>query len=217
MELVLTVVSGVAWTVVYILAIRIGFKEKTYAIPVAALALNFAWETIYGVHGLFGTIDAQAIINLAWAAADVVIVYTFFRFGRREFPSFVSRPAFIGGGALIFLIAYAVQALFISEFGWTSAPAYSAFLQNLLMSGLFIAMFISRRGARGQSIWIAVAKWLGTLAPTILFGVLRGEPFIIGIGLMCSVLDLIYLGLLLWARRNPAVLATTAPWPQPAR
>ena len=207
MELVLTVVSGAAWTVVYILAIRIGFKEKTYAIPVAALALNFAWETIYGIHGLLGPIDAQAVINVAWALADVVIVYTFFRYGRKEFPPFVTGPLFIGGGVLVFAVAYAVQALFISEFGWTSAPAYAAFLQNLLMSGLFIAMFISRRGARGQSLWIGVAKWLGTLAPTILFGVLRGEPFIIGIGLMCSVLDLIYIGMLLWARRNPAALA----------
>jgi hypothetical protein len=38
------------------------------------------------------------------------------------------------------------------------------------MSGLFIAMFVARRGPRGQSILLAVAKWIGTLAPTILFG-----------------------------------------------
>jgi len=175
--------------------------------PVAALGLNIAWETIYGIQGLSGTIDAQTIINLLWAAADVVIVYTFFRFGRAELPRFVTRPLFIGWGVVIFATAFAVQALFISEFGWMNGARYSAFLQNLLMSGLFIAMLVVRRGARGQSMVIAIAKWLGTLAPTILIGVLGNLPFIIGIGLLCSVFDLIYIGMLWSAKKNPAAFA----------
>ena len=207
MQLFLTIVSGLAWTIVYIESIRLGFKHKTYAMPVAVLGLNIAWETIYGIHGLSESIDAQTIINLLWAAADVVIVYTFFRFGRSELPKFVTRPLFIGWGVVIFGTAYAVQALFIAEFGWMDGARYSAFLQNLLMSGLFIAMLVVRRSTRGQSLVIAVAKWLGTLAPTILIGVLGNLPFIIGIGLLCSVFDLIYIGMLWWAKRNPAALA----------
>ncbi|MCU1478099.1 MAG: hypothetical protein JWQ64_2792 [Subtercola sp.] len=207
MQLFLTIVSGLAWTIVYIEAIRLGFRYKTYAMPVAALGLNIAWETIYGINGLSGAIDPQTIINLLWAAADVVIVYTFFRFGRAELPAFVTRPLFIGWGIVIFATAFAVQALFIAQFGWMDGARYSAFLQNLLMSGLFIAMLVARRGARGQSMVIAVAKWLGTLAPTILIGVLGDLPFIIGIGLLCSVFDLIYIGMLWWAKKNPAAFA----------
>jgi hypothetical protein len=207
MQLFLTIVSGLAWTIVYAESIRLGVTQKTYAMPVAALGLNIAWETIYGIHGLTETIDAQAVINLLWAAADIVIVYTFFRFGRSELPKFVNRPLFIGWGVAIFGTAYVVQALFITEFGWIDAARYSAFLQNLLMSGLFIAMLVARRGARGQSMVIAVAKWLGTLAPTILIGVLGNLPFIIGIGLLCSLFDLIYIGMLWWAKKRPAVFA----------
>ena len=207
MELFLTIISGLAWTIVYIEAIRLGLVQKTYAMPVAALGLNIAWETIYGIHGLTEIIDAQAIINVLWAAADLVIVYTFFRFGRAELPKFVTRPLLIVWGLVIFGTSYAVQALFIGEFGWMDGARYSAFLQNLLMSGLFIAMLIARRGARGQSMVIAVAKWLGTLAPTILIGVLGNLPFIIGIGLLCSVFDLIYIGMLWWAKKRPAVFA----------
>jgi hypothetical protein len=43
----LTALSGLAWTVVYIEAIRVGFTQRTYALPVVALALNIAWESIY--------------------------------------------------------------------------------------------------------------------------------------------------------------------------
>ena len=207
MELFLTIVSGLAWTIVYIEAIRLGFKYKTYAMPVVALGLNIAWETIYGFHGLTGTISAQSIINLVWAAADVAIVYTFFRFGRAELPNFVTRPLFVGWGIVVFGTSYALQALFIGEFGWTDGARYSAFLQNLLMSGLFIAMLVARRGTRGQSLVIAIAKWLGTLAPTILIGVLGNLPFILWIGLLCSLFDLIYIGMLVWAKMHPVEFA----------
>jgi hypothetical protein len=201
MLLVLTLLSGIAWTIVYVVAIRIGFLQRTYAIPAAALALNFAWESIYATRGLAtNDLSVQTFVNVAWALADVVIVYTFLRYGRRELPQFVTRWMFIAWSILIFFAAYVIQWLFIIQFGWAEATKYAAFLQNLLMSCLFIAMFIARQGTRGQSIVIAVAKWIGTLAPTITFGALAGSAFILGLGLLCSVFDLAYIGLLLWAR-----------------
>ncbi len=209
MTLFLTILSGLAWTIVYVDSIRVGLTYKTYAMPVAALGLNIAWESIYGIHGLTTAVSAQTFINLAWAAADVVIVYTFFRFGRAELPSFVTRPLFIGWGVVVFGASYAVQALFVAQFGWNDGARYSAFLQNVLMSGLFIAMLVARRGGRGQTMLIAVAKWIGTLAPTILLGVLEGSPFILGLGILCSVFDLIYIGLLWWAKKNPDALGAS--------
>lgn len=207
MTLALTLLSGVAWTVVYVVAICIGFQQRTYAIPAAALALNIAWESIYATHGVVaGNLSLQTYVNVAWALADVVIVYTFLCYGGREMPGFVSRPMFVAWAVLLFGTAYAFQWLFIVQFGWREASSYAAFLQNLLMSGLFITMFVARRGPRGQSIVIAVAKWIGTLAPTIAFGALAGSAFILGLGVLCSVFDLAYIGLLLWARRALVVV-----------
>ena len=79
---------------------------------------------------------------------------------------------------------------------------YSAFLQNLLMSVLFIDMLVRRGSREGQSLTIAVNKWLGTLAPTILFGIVgdggfpRGSFLILVLGILCSIFDLTYIGLL---------------------
>jgi hypothetical protein len=204
--LLLTAVSGIAWTIVYIDSIRVGFTQKTYAMPIAALGLNIAWEWTYAIRDLTSDPQLQGWVNLIWALADVVILTTFFRYGRSEFPGFVSRPLFITSGIVIVLTSFFIQWLFIAEFGTvgTKAAQYSAFLQNLLMSGLFIAMFVARRGPRGQTQLIAVAKWIGTLAPTILFGFIYGSSFVIGIGLLCSVFDLAYIGLLMWARRDPS-------------
>jgi hypothetical protein len=72
----------------------------------------------------------------------------------------------------------------------------------------FIQMILARRGLRGQSFTIAVAKWLGTLAPTILVGVVQGSRFILGLGILCSVFDLLYIGLVVWFQKHPDGLAS---------
>ena len=117
---------------------------------------------------------------------------------------------FTSWGVAVIAAAFVVQWLFIMEFGWNAAARYTAFLQNALMSVLFIAMFVARRGPRGQSLVIGCAKWIGTLAPTIVFGALAGSALILGLGILCTVFDLAYIGLLLWARQNPAVFEAEA-------
>ena len=128
----------------------------------------------------------------------------------------MSGRQFAGWGVLIFASSCVVQWLFIGQFGWTDAAKYSAFLQNLLMSGLFIAMLVARRGTRGQSMLIAVAKWIGTLAPTIAIGVYEHSPFILGIGILCSIFDLVYIGLLRNAQAAVPAPEATAAAPVPA-
>lgn len=196
MILFLTILSGLAWTVVYVDAIRIGLRDKSYAIPAAALGLNFAWEVIYAARSVATGISVQGVFNIAWGLADVVIAYTFLKFGRSELPAWVTRRLFIGWALLLVVTSFAVQLLFVVEFGWEEAARYAAFLQNLLMSGLFIAMFAARGGMRGQSLLIGIAKWIGTLAPTIVFGWYGNSPLILGLGALCSVFDLAYIGLL---------------------
>ncbi|MCB5163404.1 hypothetical protein LG634_00865 [Streptomyces bambusae] len=209
MDLFLTAVSGLAWTLVYVSAIRTGFAQRTYAMPVAALALNFAWETTYAVTEWQHGPSLQGVVNVVWALADVAIVHTYLAYGRAEFPAFLTRSLFAGWNVLLFGTAFALQWLFLAHFGLHDASRYSAFLQNLLMSVLFIAMFASRAGGRGQTLTIAVSKWLGTLAPTILFGVLEDAPFILALGLLCSAFDLAYIGLLLRDRRERSAAPAT--------
>lgn len=213
MILFLTIVSGVAWTVVYAEAIRLGFRERTYAIPAAALALNFAWEAIYASRSLATGLSAQGVFNIVWGLADILIVYTFLRFGRAELPGWITRPLFVGWAILLGATSFAVQLLLVAEFGWDDATKYAAFLQNLMMSGLFIAMLVSRGSGRAQSLVIAGAKWIGTLAPTIVYGGYGNSALVLGLGALCSVFDLTYIALLWRAGvrlRKPALPLTHA-------
>lgn len=201
-KLILTVVSGICWTVVYVDGIRLGIKEQSYAIPFYALALNISWELLQTIYGLEAALSVQTIINAAWLTFDVGILFTFFKYGRKYFPHRWPTSWFIGWSCLGLATALAVEFAFVREFGVAVGAGYSAFLQNLLMSILFIDMLAKRGNREGQSMMIAVNKWIGTLAPTILFGILgsggfpKGSFLILILGLGCSLFDLIYVWLL---------------------
>jgi hypothetical protein len=205
LHLFLTLLSGLCWTLVYVEGIHIGIRDRSYAIPFWALALNLAWELLYTVEGYNNyDLKAQTIINGVWLLLDLGILYTFFRFGRKYFPAQLSRSHFIIWAVLGLATAFILQWLFLHEFGLHPAAKYSAFLQNLLMSILFIAMFVHRGNGEGQSLSIAINKFIGTLAPTIHMGMVDEGPglFIIVTGSLIAVFDLIYIRLLYRSRKQ---------------
>lgn len=210
METLLTILSGIGWIIVYEECIRLGFKQKTYAMPFFALGLNFAWELIYTLSDIFfeahgplvGMTLLQTIANAAWVCMDVLILTTYFLYGKKEWPSTMNRKWFWPWSILGLVCCFALQLVFIQEFGFVMAAQYSAFLQNLLMSILFIAMYAKRGTMEGQSILLAVSKWIGTLAPTILMGVITYNSVVLVCGIFCTMFDLIYLSLLVGHKRK---------------
>lgn len=202
MKTALTLISGICWTLVYIEAIRVSRRDKSYAVPFYALALNISWELIYTIYGFRRGVDLQTNINAVWFLFDLGILYTYFKYGNRDSASAGRAFGFTRWSVLVLMISFAVEYGFLREFGEAVGAGYSAFLQNLLMSVLFIEMLARRGTSRGQSLLIAVNKWIGTLAPTILFGILgdggfpKGSFLIVMLGGLCSVFDLIYIGML---------------------
>lgn len=214
MEMFLTLLSGIGWMIVYEECIRLGFRDKTYSMPFWALGLNFAWETINSVgeflfhwHGtMAGMTLVQTLVNGFWAVLDVVILLTYLKYGKKEWAKSKPQNLFILWTILGLICCFALQIVFIVQFGGVAASEYSAFAQNLLMSVLFIELYWNRGSLKGQSLLLAVAKWVGTLAPTILFGWITYNPYILVFGAFCSVFDLIYIGLILNRRKKENAL-----------
>lgn len=216
MAMALVVLSGLCWAIVYVEAVRVGVRDRTYAIPIFALGLNLAWEALYAVHGLFMSPGAGAFvrmhtgINLVWVAFDVAILWTFFKFASNEWPQ-LGRSLIYLMGALALVVGVAVQIAFYAEFGPRDGGIYAAFAQNLLMSVLFLNMLVQRRGPRGQSMVIAFAKMVGTLAPTISLGFLSGfNPYVVVLGLLCLLFDSLY-ALGLWSVKDAHGVTASSP------
>jgi hypothetical protein len=196
---ILTLISGISWSIVYIDLIRRGFKDGTYGMPLFVLALNIAWEFTFAFVTGF-RVSVQKIVNVVWFVLDAVIVYTYFKFGRRDFPKAYEKY-FLPWSIVVFITGFVVIYAMVVEFGEDWGARYSAFGQNLLMSVLFISMLVRRNNVEGQSMTIAVFKWIGTLAPTIQFYGQTGSGLILVFGAGCFVYDLIYI----WMLRNKFV------------
>lgn len=196
MEEVLKLTSGICWSVVYIVLIYQGFKHKSYGMPIVALALNFGWEFFYSFYEFdIATISLQRGINMFWFVLDGIIVYQCFKYGKQYFSNKLMPKLYMPWLVLVFVICFVIEYVFLQEFGRSDGAKYAAFSQNLLMSFLFIDLLLKRTNIAEFSIVVAICKWLGTLAPTILFG--RDNNFILTIGILCSIIDLIYIAVLL--------------------
>jgi hypothetical protein len=192
---ILTLTSGISWTIVYLAIIYRGFKDKACGMPFFALALNLTWEFIYSFL-LGGELSLQLVINIIWFFFDVVILYTYFRYGRKEFPNTVDPKWFVPWSVWVLAVGFVTQYFTALEFPGLPGAMYSAFVINLVMSVLFITMLVRRDSVEGQSMGIAVFKWLGTAAPTLLFYLVSGSNLILVLGIVIFVFDVIYIGML---------------------
>lgn len=150
------------WMSAYLLIIRRGMRDRLPAMPLAAFALNICWEGIF----TFWYLPDEPMVLIGWGACfflDVGILVQVYRYGRLDFPHPGVRRHWtaILVGALV--TAWAVLMGFTAQFG-DHLGWHTGFLQNLLMSVLFVAMIVRRGSVQGQSLYIALAKWLGTLA-----------------------------------------------------
>jgi len=183
--------SGILWTAVYILIIRLGFSEKTYGMPIPALCANISWEFIFSF--LYPHNAPQNYINIVWFVFDLVIVAQTLRFGKSSFePGWLFYPAFVLGLVTSFAAILAITHEFTDWDG-----RYSAFGQNLMMSVLFVALLLKRRDVTGQSIYIALGKMIGTILPSSLFFLrFPDSPLLNFLYLAIFIFDLIYVILL---------------------
>ena len=188
--------SGVFWTAVYVLIIRLGFRDKTYSMPITALCANISWEFIFSF--LYPHAPPQNYINIIWFAFDLVIVFQTLRFGRIAFErAWLFYPAFILG---VLVSLGAILATTVEFNDWDGK--YAAFGQNLMMSVLFVAMLLKRQDVKGQSIYIALFKMAGTLLPSILFFLrFPFSPLLNFFYVAIFVFDLIY-AVLLYAKHR---------------
>jgi hypothetical protein len=204
------VASGILWAVAYVLIIRRGFLDKTYGMPLPGLALAITWEFIFAV--LRPTPELPSFIVPAWLVIDSCILYQYLRYSPAE-----QQPAqpftaawFYARSAAALAGAFWLQYSFILDAADRDG-AVSGFAVNLVISLAFIAMLERRRDVRGQSMYIALAKLVGSavLIPHayLLHGSLRSLRALMVTTFICDVVYAVLLhrqcrvqGIHPWAR-----------------
>ena len=70
--------QAICWSITYVFLIIYAVKFKTHGIPLLAICLNFAWETLALVGSLLSSsFSIVLLIHIAWFSLDLVMVCLF--------------------------------------------------------------------------------------------------------------------------------------------
>jgi len=202
------VVSGFCWIGVYFLLVKRGFHDKSYGMPLAPMSANIAWETVFSFVYPVGVSSPWKIIIAIWMVLDAFVVATFFLYGYKYFEKSyrITRLQFYVLGVFALLSAYvfyvSVPPFLLgftffkgSMFEVASFLAYA--VNNLVASTLFVWMFRQRsRGIEGQSFYIGLLKWIGTLIVAVWYLLENNYPFAWIIIATIETFDILYLKLI---------------------
>ena len=212
-ELIVTAIGWVFWISMYGLIIRSIVKDKYVEMPWICVLGNIAWEFVWG----FVYYDSINLGELfiwsyrAWFILDIFIVWGLFKYGRKQ----IDIPEIKKHFVLICLVSIGIYAALFSSFiesgfdnKWGSQSAY---ISNVIISLLFISLFLKQFRFKKFSKIMAWFKCLGTLAYTIVyFSFDPPNSFVHFIGGVVFFLDLIYL-YLLYTRQGKSWVADQAP------
>lgn len=182
--------SGICWALVYILAICLGIRKKTYYIPAVCICLNISWEILVVLARVYqaSPLDSGFVSQILWLLLDIGVLATWLRYATNR--SFIRKCMMFCGTIIIMMIFTLGLGL------WKE----TAFLINLIMS----VSYLFRIDKQIQlSLPIAILKCVGTLAATILNGVLLNDWFILLIGGLCFIADVYFIYEI--ARRGEAI------------
>ncbi|MEJ8819205.1 transmembrane-type terpene cyclase [Lacibacter sp. H407] len=190
LSLLVAATMGLSWTIVYLLVIYRSFKDKQCGMPSVAMAFNLSWEFLYSFMFYDAQSNLQLWINRVWFVFDVLIFVAFLMYGAKQWNKLYQKFFFPYAVAMV-LAAFSLLYFLQLDFG-DSAITYSAFTMNVLMSWMFITMFLKQQDLKGQAFGIAFFKMLGTAAATIIL-FLRYSQFLQMMGVLCFILDMIYI------------------------
>jgi hypothetical protein len=200
-------VAGAFWSLSYLLIIKRGFQDKACGMPVLALCSNFGWELLALTFRVRPEILPGAYM---WVPPDAIMFVQCLLYGPRDFAQpFIARyfrPIVVATFAYGFALTYFFEVRLGDDHRY-----YSAYLGNLAMSALFIAMLLRRGSSRGQSMYIAITKLLGTAIVSVECLRLHRDPEPALLGLLAAgifALDVLYAVLLARQLREEGV----SPW-----
>lgn len=176
--------GGIGYTICYILMTRQSIRDRTYAMPLFTLALNFAWELIFA---LFVAVEGRELgIFTVWMIIDLGLVYALVKYGANEWEHAPIVGRHIGKIFTVMLawwcvVLYAVSAWWIDPVNPVNpkeGKAYkgvkgidtdelgywTALIAQVVLSFMSLAQIVVRQNSGGSSYGIWATRFVGSLS-----------------------------------------------------
>jgi hypothetical protein len=158
----------VFWGIAYVLVVRRGFIDKTFGYPFIAICVDIAWTFT------FTLIFPQSPFMILFVVIDLLFLYQLIKFRTSDLHR-LSKNQYYAAVILAMLTSFALIIAFSIEFDDVNG-VYTSFADTLLTSILFVVLIMRRGSVKGQSIYIAISKMLGTLSAVIAYNFFAAPP-----------------------------------------
>ncbi|MCC5944516.1 MAG: hypothetical protein JJT94_06240 [Bernardetiaceae bacterium] len=193
---ILFILDTLFWLAVYVLIERSTQKYKYVGMPAMALAANIGWEFVWSWVLVTNLGELFVWGARLWFFFDVLLFYRLMQYGQKQVTNVYLKKYFklwvsLSVVAWAFLI-YSFTVQFGDPIGGTTG-----YILNLMMSVLFIVLYLSNPKQKSWSISVAWCKMIGTVLIVISFWVGKMYyPFITTIGIITFMIDMTYIVLL---------------------
>ncbi|GAA4838295.1 hypothetical protein [Algivirga pacifica] len=194
---VLFFADAIFWAVTYLLVIYYARKYKFFGIPVEAAVANIAWELMFSFFFTTELGDLFVWGIRLWLFTDVVMIYFHFKYGAKQVRVPLIKQFFHLASIIGFVFWCWIIYGFATEYG-DPIGAGTGYILNIIMSTLFIFLFLAHPEQKALNFPIAFWKGFGTVFVGI--GIYLGDtpsPFVIAVASITFMLDLFYMGLTL--------------------
>lgn len=183
------------WIVVYYFTIRNIIKKQFIEVPFITVCGNIAWEFLWS--WIFITNMGSLFVwgYRIWFFMDCFIVYGLFRYGYKQITiqwlKEKSHQIIIFGIISWLAILYFYIKNYdapISKMG-----AYSGFILNVLISGLYITQFLRLDNKTLFSLPVAWSKGVGTLLISVFCFLHFTDWFLLSLCIVNAILDAVYI------------------------
>ena len=205
LEHLLFAVGCLLWIIVYVFTLRSIRTKQFMDIPLATVCGNIVWEFLWSF--VFFT-DMGSLYQWGyriWFFMDCAIVYGAFRYGYKQ----ITLPSLRERAPWLFALGIACWApvlyFYIARY---DAPishmgAYSGYILNVMISALYIPLFLRLKDKSLFSYPSAWCKAIGNLLINLFCFLHFNDGFLLSLCVLTTVFDAVYLYLLKQPQQVP--------------
>ncbi len=153
------ILGTVCWAMAYVLMIKKSHQDKSIAIPLIPLALNFSWEFLYTFVYPATFIPSRLAYGM-WFIIDVVLLYSYYKFSEKKNFTFPVLLVFF----ICCLVADYIFEHYMDKgvFGKINPLILLGFIADFTTALGLIYMLKKKGNSKGQSLKIAGFIFYGT-------------------------------------------------------
>jgi hypothetical protein len=183
------------WVFTYVIVIRNIRRDKFVEIPIVAVCANFAWEFLWSFVFITDMGELYVWGYRIWFFLDCFIVYGLFRYGVKQ----VAQPLLVKNYHLIVAASIAAWGVMLYyyidlyDMPFTKMGANSGYVLNVMMSALFITLFLRLDQPSAFSYLSAWFKGIGTILISIFCFLHFKDGFLLSMCVVTGILDVLYI------------------------